>query len=70
MKNLFNKNIGTQVHYIPVPMQPYYMKLGYSISNYPRTKEYYDQALSLPIYYGLDDSMVHEICDLLLDYEQ
>ena len=29
MKKLSDKGIGTQVHYIPIPMQPYYKDLGF-----------------------------------------
>ena len=65
MKTLLKKNIGTQVHYIPVPMHPYYQKLGYKIEDYPVTKKYYDQALSLTIYYGLDDSLVEKISNII-----
>ncbi len=55
MRKLAAVGIGTQVHYIPVPMHPYYEALGYQISDYPVTEKYYAMALSIPLYYGLSD---------------
>jgi UDP-4-amino-4,6-dideoxy-N-acetyl-beta-L-altrosamine transaminase len=48
--------IGTQVHYIPVHLQPYYRNLGFSPGDFPAAEAYYQQALSLPIYPDLSDS--------------
>ncbi len=56
MNKLAEQGIGSQVHYIPIPMQPYYKKLGYQISDYPVTFNYYQNALSIPLYYGLSDN--------------
>ena len=54
MNKLKQNGILTQVHYIPVPMHPYYKKLGYKMINLKNSKEYYDCALSLPLYYDLN----------------
>ncbi len=61
MRELFDKNIGTQVHYIPVPFHPYYAERGFKRDDYPITKDYYYQALSIPIYYELKDDMLSEV---------
>ena len=53
MKKLAKKGIGSQVHYIPVVSQPYYEKIGYDIQQYPNSKKYYENTLSLPLFYGL-----------------
>src|SRR3989338_311270 len=42
--------IGAQLHYIPIYLQPYYHKLGYKKVICPQAEEYYQTALSLPIY--------------------
>ena len=70
MQKLMDLNIGTQVHYIPVPLHPYYQDLGYDIKNYPACLDYYNEALSLPVFYGLKNDSVHKICDALLQYEK
>ena len=42
--------IGVNVHYIPIPAQPYYRQLGQDPANYPGAQRYYEQAISLPLY--------------------
>ena len=56
MRALRKKNIITQVHYIPVVMQPFYDGLGCSIDEYPEAGLFYENALSLPLYFGLEDA--------------
>ena len=53
MKKLRKYNIISQVHYIPVPMQYFYKKLGYSMKYLNNTKDYYNQCLSIPLYFDL-----------------
>ena len=53
MKKLAKQGVGSQVHYIPVVMQPYYQDMGYKIEQYPLTIKYYQNTLSIPLYYGL-----------------
>lgn len=50
MQKLRHYGITTQVHYIPIPLQPYYQKLGYSISQIPNAMSFYLKELSIPIY--------------------
>jgi UDP-4-amino-4,6-dideoxy-N-acetyl-beta-L-altrosamine transaminase len=47
--------INVNVHYIPVHTQPYYKKLGFKTGDFPEAEEYYREAISLPLYYGLHD---------------
>ena len=62
MKELRDKDIGTQVHYIPVPTQPYYKNtFGYKDGDYPVAEKYYEQELSLPLYPGLSDDDVNTV---------
>lgn len=58
MKRLREKNIGTQVHYIPVPSNPFYRKLGFKPEDYPIALSYYQEALSIPLYYDISDEEV------------
>lgn len=55
MRKLKSRGIGTQVHYIPVPLHPYYRELGYSLESYPNAKSYYEEALTIPLFYDLTD---------------
>lgn len=54
MSELQKRNIITQVHYIPVPLQHYYKKMGYNMKNLENTLKHYKQCISLPIYYDLN----------------
>jgi len=53
MEELKQKEIGTQVHYIPVPSQPYFRDQGYNEKKLPNAYKYYEGALSIPLYYDL-----------------
>ena len=55
MVDLANKGIMTQVHYIPVTSHPYYKNLGFDSRDYPQALEFYEEALSIPLYYSLTD---------------
>lgn len=44
------KEIGVQIHHIPVYRHPYYQKLGYRAADYPGAEEWYAGILSLPLY--------------------
>ena len=52
--DLFNilkdKNIGIQLHYIPINKQPYYKELGYGDEKTPVMDIYYEECFSLPMY--------------------
>ena len=62
MQELRDKGIGTQVHYIPVPTQPFYKETyGYKDGDYPVTEKYYEQELSLPLYPGLSEEDVNSV---------
>jgi perosamine synthetase len=55
MKELRKRDIGSQVHYIPVPAQPFYRKLGFKPEDYPNANGFYKEALSIPLFYDLSD---------------
>ncbi|MBU5441013.1 UDP-4-amino-4,6-dideoxy-N-acetyl-beta-L-altrosamine transaminase [Paenibacillus sp. MSJ-34] len=44
------ENIGVHVHYIPVYLQPYYQRLGYEGGLCPKAEEYYESAITLPLF--------------------
>jgi len=50
MNELRKNGIITQVHYIPIPLHPYYEELGYDVENLPNAMNFYFQVLSIPIY--------------------
>ncbi|MDQ3000965.1 MAG: UDP-4-amino-4,6-dideoxy-N-acetyl-beta-L-altrosamine transaminase, partial [Fibrobacterota bacterium] len=54
-ENLRAAGIGVNLHYIPVHLQPYYRKLGFKAGDFPRSEEYYREAISLPLYFDLSE---------------
>jgi UDP-4-amino-4,6-dideoxy-N-acetyl-beta-L-altrosamine transaminase len=42
--------IGVNLHYIPVYRQPYYQRLGCDKEDYPMAEQYYESAMSLPMF--------------------
>jgi dTDP-4-amino-4,6-dideoxygalactose transaminase len=68
MNELRNKNIGTQVHYIPVHTQPYYQKkYHYKWGDFPVTEKYYERALSIPLYPKMTDEQVAYVIENIKD---
>ena len=68
MKELDEFGVGTQVHYIPVPMQPYYRKINYNPDMYPNSIQYYEGAISIPLYYGLKMSQQRKVINLINNF--
>ena len=56
MQRLAEQGVGSQVHYIPVVSQPYYQDMGYGIEQYPEAEAYYQNTLSIPLYYDLSSA--------------
>jgi UDP-4-amino-4,6-dideoxy-N-acetyl-beta-L-altrosamine transaminase len=48
--HLRDKNIGVNVHYIPVHTQPFYKELGFQNKSLPICEDYYSRTLSLPMF--------------------
>ena len=61
MQKLREKGIGSQVHYVPIPMQPYYRDLGFEPSDYPNAMSFYNSVLSIPIFPKLKKRSVKKI---------
>lgn len=62
MQGLRGRGIGTQVHYIPVPAQPYYREtFGCKAGDCPVAEKYYGRELSLPLYPGMTNEDVNMV---------
>ncbi|MCF2524447.1 UDP-4-amino-4,6-dideoxy-N-acetyl-beta-L-altrosamine transaminase [Bradyrhizobium sp. G127] len=64
MVRLREAGIGSQVHYIPVHLQPYYRRL-YGESSLPGATAYYAATLSLPLFPSMSDGDVGRVVDTL-----
>jgi len=50
MLELRQNGVMTQVHYMPIPLHPFYQKLGYNMDQLPNALNFYFKTLSIPIY--------------------
>ena len=68
MKRLKDRGVNTQVHYIPVHTQPYYMKrFGTGRRDCPRAESYYKKCLSIPIFPAMSDKDVSRVIESLAE---
>ena len=64
MTRLRQRGVGTQVHYIPVYLQPWYRQTyGYRPGMCPVAESYYRRALSLPLFPAMTDPDVERVID-------
>ena len=67
MKKLREYGVGSQVHYIPVPSHPYYSQLGFRPEDYPDTLKYYQEALSIPLFFDLTEQQQKKVISTIKD---
>lgn len=58
---LYAENTCPQVHYLPVYWHSYYEKLGYGKGLCPNAERYYEEVMSIPLYYGMTDEDVEDV---------
>ncbi len=64
MAALRRRGIGSQVHYIPVHLQPYYRR-RYGDLSLPGAESYYARCLSLPLFPGMADGDAERVVEAL-----
>jgi UDP-4-amino-4,6-dideoxy-N-acetyl-beta-L-altrosamine transaminase len=60
-QSLREKGIGVNLHYIPVPTQPYYQQMGFGLRDVPEAERYYAEAISLPIFPTMDETQQDQV---------
>jgi len=58
---LYAENTCPQVHYLPVYWHSYYEKLGYEKGICPNAEAFYNEVMSIPLYYALTDEEVQDV---------
>ena len=66
MKEIFEKDVSVNVHFIPVPMMSFYRSLGYDVHHYPVTFDNYSREISLPVFYDLDEQQMRTVVDAVV----
>ena len=50
---LQSQDIGVNLHYMPVHLQPFYRRKGFSPGQFPNAEAYAKEAISIPLYFDL-----------------
>ena len=58
---LYAENTRPQVHYLPVYWHSHYENLGYEKGLCPNAENFYEEAMSIPLYYSLTDKDVDDV---------
>ena len=66
---LKERGIITGIHYpIPIHLQPAYRELGYQRGDFPRSEEYAEKILSLPMYAELTPDLIGQVVSAIRDF--
>lgn len=64
---LRERGVGVNLHYIPVHIQPYYKRMGFDWGDFPVAENYYQEAISIPIFHGMTDNQQNEVIETLVE---
>ncbi len=60
-ESLIKENIGVNVHYRPVYLNPYYNQLGYKKGICPKSEKLYDEMITIPLHVGMENKDVLDV---------
>ena len=66
-EELRERGVGVNLHYIPVHIQPYYKRMGFDWGDFPVAENYYQEAISIPIFHGMTDDQQNEVIGTLVE---
>ncbi|MAU40391.1 MAG: UDP-4-amino-4,6-dideoxy-N-acetyl-beta-L-altrosamine transaminase [Kordiimonas sp.] len=64
-ESLRSAGIGVNLHYIPVHLQPYYQALGFKEGDFPVAEDYYQKAISIPLFHHMTEAQQDQVVDAL-----
>ncbi|MFQ5504857.1 MAG: DegT/DnrJ/EryC1/StrS family aminotransferase, partial [Planctomycetota bacterium] len=65
---LAERGVGTQVHYYPVPLQPYYRhRFGFRPGEFPAAERHYEKTLTIPLFPAMTDGEVGRVIEALAE---
>jgi UDP-4-amino-4,6-dideoxy-N-acetyl-beta-L-altrosamine transaminase len=67
---LHARGVGVNVHYIPIHLHPYYQQLGFKKGDFPVAENFYNNAMTLPLYPSLSDEQQNTVIDVLFEVLQ
>lgn len=60
-ESLREQGIGVNLHYIPIHTQPYYQAMGFAAEDFPEAMAYYHEAISLPMFHGMNSEQQDQV---------
>lgn len=67
-RRLREKGIGTNVHYMPIHLQPFYREqFGTRLGQCPNAEAAFSEILSLPLFNAMTESDVHRVVDAITE---
>jgi perosamine synthetase len=66
MHHLSHQGVGSQVHYIPIYRQPYYQQFGFNPIDFPNSEQFYESALSIPLFPSMSDADIERVIAAIL----
>ena len=64
-KKIIKKGIGINLHYLPIHLHPYYRKLGFKKGDFPNSENYYDGAITIPMFTKLKKKEIKYVIQAL-----
>lgn len=64
---LRSAQIGANVHYIPIHLQPHYRAMGFAPGDFPHAEAYYRRAVTIPLYPRLTEAQQDRVVAVLKD---
>ena len=64
-EELRSRDIGVNLHYTPVHLQPYYRQLGFGPDRFPEAERFAQSALTLPLYAALAEDLQDQVVEVL-----
>jgi dTDP-4-amino-4,6-dideoxygalactose transaminase len=61
ISKIFDKDIAVNVHYKPLPLLSFYKNLGYKLEDFTNSKNFWEQEITLPVYYNLNDKQIQDV---------
>jgi len=67
IQELRRKGVGASVHFIPIPLHPYFAKMPLAQGNCAQALSLYPRIVSLPLYPALTEEQVHHVANCVKD---
>ena len=64
-QRLHARGVGVNVHYIPIHLQPYYQALGFKAGDFPLAEQFYQHALTLPLFPSMTEQEQNTVIAVL-----